>query len=128
MIIVCNKLEQDANLKSQKEKIKSSAVIQKLRQSLIDIQNENLAKDSVEKARIEGQVRILQAKSQKEAEELKGLGKASVELERMKAIIGLLSSDSGEKYLELIRAQQFANVKQNWVVSSDSKVNLALQQ
>jgi major vault protein len=128
MIIVCNKMEQDANLKSQKEKIKTSAEIQKLRQNLIDIQNENMSLEKIENAKIEGQVQILKAKAQKEAEELKKHAKAKIELDRMKSIINLLNTEAGEKYLELLRAQNFAAIKQNWYVSSDNKVALPLQQ
>lgn len=60
MIIVCNKMEQEANLKSQKEKIKTNAEIQKLRQTLIDIKNENMSLETIEKAKIEGQVQVFE--------------------------------------------------------------------
>lgn len=127
MIIVCNKMEQEANLKSQKEKIKTNAEIQRLRQNLIDIKNENLSLEKIERAKIEGQVQILKAKSQKESEEIKQKSKASIELDRMKSIIGLLETEAGEKYLELIRAKNFAEIKQNWYVASDNQVKLPLK-
>jgi len=127
MVIVCRRMEQEANLKSQKEKICALAEIQKLREGLIDIQNQNMSLERIEKAKIEGQVEITKAKAQKDAEEAQKSFVNGLQLGRMKQIIGLLNGEGGDKYLDLLRSENVGKIKQQWYVSSDSKVALPLE-
>ncbi|KAL0484708.1 major vault protein MVP [Acrasis kona] len=126
MIIVCNKMEQDANKEAEKEKIKAESEIQKIRESLIDIENENERLRSIERAKINGLVLIEKGKRATEAQNIKYESDVAVDLEHMRSTIALLNSENGKKYLELQRVNNMSNVKQTWYLACDNKASVAL--
>ena len=126
MKVVCMKMEQDAKREEQIKKIQAQSEIAKLRESLIDIQNENMDLDKVTKAKIEGQALLEMAKAQKEAQESRKKSMISIDSEHMKETIKLLATENGAKLLELRRAENFAKIKKTFYVASDSKVTIPL--
>eukprot|EP00761_Pharyngomonas_kirbyi_P012752 gb/GECH01012779.1/.p1 GENE.gb/GECH01012779.1/~~gb/GECH01012779.1/.p1 ORF type:complete len:530 (+),score=159.41 gb/GECH01012779.1/:1-1590(+) len=124
MVIVCQKIEQEANLNAEKENVQGQAEIQRLKEKLIDIENENYRLETVQKAKIEGQSRVEKARAEKEATEIKDTSKLELTVEQMESIMSLLKRPGGTKYLDLIRSENFSKVNQNWYVNSDSKVDL----
>ncbi len=126
MRIVCQKLELEASLNAQKESIKEEANIQKLRESFIDIQNENFSLDKVEKAKIEGAALIEEAKAKKEAHVLKETAKLHTQLYKMQKTIELLDSEAGDRYLEYLKVMNMKKIPQSWFINTDSKVSLGL--
>ena len=119
-------MEQEANREAEKQKIKAQSEIQKLRETLIDIQNENDRLRKIEKAKIEGQALVENAKAQSEAQSLKTQSRMQLELEKMERTIALLNSEGGRKLMELKRAENFAKIEQSWYLATDSKVSLPL--
>lgn len=124
MVIVCSKMENEANLNSKKDKVKGEAELNKLKEKLITIQNENLQLEKIGKSKIDGQVTILKSQSIKECEELKVGGIQNLEIEKMKQIIELLNTKEGDKYLNLLKAKNFSEIEQKWIINSDSKISL----
>lgn len=127
MVIVCKKMEQEANLKAEKEKVQAQALLQKLKETLIDIENENYKLDIVEKTKIDGLAMVEKARAEKEAHEIKEESVLQVEIGKMTAISSLLAGQEGAQYLELLRSQSLAEVKQDWYITTDAKVQLPLQ-
>lgn len=127
MVIFCNKMEQEAQFKSQKEKIKTDAELQALRQQLIDTINENMSLEVIEKAKIDGKARLCSAIAEKQMEDLSEVSALGLKIKRMTNEIALLNTPVGERYLELLRVKNLANVPQNWFVSSESKIALPLE-
>lgn len=54
MKILCRKLNDNAETEAEKEKIESESEISRLQGNLIEIQNANYSKETLEKAKIEG--------------------------------------------------------------------------
>jgi major vault protein len=126
MRVVCQKMEMDAKREEQVKKIQAQSEIAKLRENLIDIQNENMDLDKVTKAKIDGQALLELAKAQKESEEVTRTKQMTVETAYMNEVIRLLSTENGAKLLELKRAQNFAKIKKTLYVSTDSKASIPL--
>lgn len=122
MKTLCTKLENSAKLQEEKERIESQVEISKLRKSLIEIENSNFYKQTIEKAKVEGQALIEQAKAEKEAQEMTTKGKDELYLAEARRMIELLESEEGNAYLEYIKASNLhKNVSQACVVPSDLK-------
>ncbi|KAG2379161.1 hypothetical protein C9374_007799 [Naegleria lovaniensis] len=120
MKIVCNKMETEASREAQKEQLKAQAEIQKLREELIDIENENMQIEKLENARIDSLVVAEQTKTNIEVQEYKCGGDTTIELEHMKNMIELLGTEQGQKYLALKKAE-LANAipEQMWYLNND---------
>ena len=128
MKIVCNKMETEASREAQKEQLKAEAEIQKLREELIGIENENLMIETLEEAKINSQVIAEQTKANITVQEYTHSTDAKIELDHMKGMIELLSSEQGKKYLALKKAQLLTSIpEQTWYLNNDSTLNLPLQ-
>ena len=66
------------------------------------------------------------ARAEKDANELKESSKLQVELEKMQEIAGLLGDQNGALYLELLRSQNFAQVKQDWYIITNAPRSIYL--
>lgn len=122
MKILCRKLEDSAQLQNEKERIESEAEIARLRRNLIEIENANHTKSTIEKARIEGAALIEKSRAEKEAQELLEKSRIETELQRMRHMLDMLASTKGARYLDFIRVQSInKNVEQALIVPSDTK-------
>lgn len=126
MKIVCQKVEQEASLLAEKERIKANQKLAAFQSELIDIENNNLELEKVEKARIQGEVKIKKAEFKKEAEKIEILATQSTDLQRMKKLIELLNTPEGEKYMKLIKTENMSQINQKWYVSSENNLDLNL--
>lgn len=125
-MIVCQKLEQSAQLEAEKERVAAQSKIAKLQEKYIEIENENTRLETIEKARINGMARQIEAESEKESIELAARSKAEIERRRMETFGELLSGPGGDQYLELERVKRFGLVNQSWIVQSDEHAFLPL--
>lgn len=128
MIIVCKKMEQEANLTAQKEKVTAEAEIQRLRETLIDIENENLKLERIETARIDGQALIETTRAQKDSAEIKANSRLALDSYETSSVIDLLAGPTGERYIEFLRLRNFSQIPQNWVVPTNSTIQLPVGQ
>lgn len=128
MRIVCNKMETEASREAQKEQLKAEAEIQKLREELIGIENENLQVEKVEEAKIDSQVTYETTKANIEVQNYIKSTDAQIELSYMKGMIELLSTEQGRKYMELKKAEMASNIPdQVWYLNNE-KIHSSLFQ
>lgn len=126
MMIVCQKLEQQANLAAQKEQVQSREKIERIRQRLIEIKNLNHHLETMHRTKVEGQALEIKGKAQKDVLILKTGTSKEVELDGMRRTMELLGRPQGQMYVELLKAQKFAEVPQEWFVASSSTATLPL--
>lgn len=89
MNILVGKRKDTAQNEAEKEKIENEVEIAELRKNLIEIENSNLTKETIEKAKIEGKALIEKAKAERQAEELLERSKMEMELEKMKNTVSI---------------------------------------
>lgn len=122
MNILCMKLHDNAQNEAEKERIESETEIEELRRNLIEIENANLAKETIEKAKIDGKAMIEKAKAERQAMELLEKSKLDMEIESIKATVALLKGSKGDKYLEYVKAKNLhKNVNSACIIPSDTK-------
>lgn len=116
MKIVCNKMQQKAQLEAKKVAINAKKQIGEYKKKLIEIKNKNYELEKIEKAKIQGQALVAKANANKEANEIKIRGSIENEKQKIEKILELLSTEEGAKYLELQKIKNFSKVKQKWSV------------
>jgi len=122
MQILCSKLSDSAENEAEKEKIESEAEIAQLRKNLIELENSNLTKEVIEKAKIEGKALIEKAKAESTAEQLIEESKTTMKIEEMKSTMNLLKGTKGDKYLQYVKVMSLhKNVSNAYVVPNDTK-------
>eukprot|EP01028_Stygiella_incarcerata_P011662 TRINITY_DN669_c1_g1_i1.p1 TRINITY_DN669_c1_g1~~TRINITY_DN669_c1_g1_i1.p1 ORF type:complete len:544 (+),score=173.65 TRINITY_DN669_c1_g1_i1:131-1762(+) len=119
MKIVCQKLEDAAQIQAEKERIENECEIEALRSDVITGANVNLRKEKLEKAKIDGEALLERARGARAAEEKLQRAQLELEVRKMKQMKELLQTKEGRKYLELIRVQNLGKkVSQTTVVPS----------
>lgn len=109
MRIMCSKLNDNAETQAEKERIESEIDLCKLRKNLIEIENNNLTKEKIEKAKIEGKALVEKASSEAQADALLHKSALDLELLSMKEQMELLEGSAGDRYIEYVKIMSLAN-------------------
>jgi major vault protein len=122
MRIMCSKLNDNAETQAEKERIESETELSKLRQNLIEIENNNLTKEKIEKAKIEAQVMIEKATSEAEAATMLKKVQLELQLQEMKSQMDLLAGEAGDRYIEYVKIMSMnENVNHAIIVPSSTR-------
>ncbi len=125
MNIMVDKLRSQSEFQQQKEKIQSETEIAKLKRNLIEIENANLTKEKVEKAKIDGLSLIETAKAERDAAALLENASVEIDLQQMRQQIEMLKGHTGQKYIDYLKATTLhENVKYATVLPVDAKLFL----
>jgi len=125
MIIFGRKMEQEANLQAEKAKIKAEEEVSKLKQSLIEIKNANIQKESMNEASLQSSINELRAASTIAIDKLRKEGHSQLESDRIKQIGELMATPAGQNYLKLMEINNMAEIKQNWILKTNSTKSIS---
>lgn len=128
MRIMCTKLNDTAETQAEMEKIENETNLCRLKKNLIEIENNNLTKEKIEKAKIAGKALLEKASSEAAAESLLYQSTLNLELENMRSQMALLSGAAGDRYVEYMKVMSMAkNVEQATIVPSSTRnlINLS---
>jgi len=122
MRIMCSKLNDTAETQAEMERIESETNLSKLRKNLIEIENNNLTKEKIEKARIEGKALLEKATSEALAQSLLHQSKLNLQLENMRSQMNLLDGAAGDRYIEYMKVMSMSkNVLQATIIPSSTR-------
>lgn len=122
MMILCNKLNDNAEIEAKKDQLDSEIEIELLQSNVIKQEHENYKKEHLEKAKIDNEAILEKARSQRKAKELIERSEMELELKKMQDMLELLKGEQGKMYIDYIRSQQMGqNVSNVTVVPSGMK-------
>ncbi len=125
MSVYVHKIQQAAELDAERQLVQGKSEIEKTRQVLIRLEQENYEAEKLGAAKIDAQVTIEQARGEAEALKLTSAARLATELDRLKKMLDLLPPES---YLRLAQVQAFANVQKTVIVPTNSRLFFPLGQ
>ena len=122
MDVYVQKIKQTAELEAEKQLIEGKTSIEKSKTALIELEQENLKKHEVGKAKIIAEAEIEKARGVAEATKIKNTAENESEAIKIAKIIEVLKEQGGEMYIKLQQVLSFMNVSKTVIVPTDSKL------
>jgi len=122
MDVYVQKIKQTAELEAERQLIEGKTGIEKSKAALIELEQENLKRQKLGKAKISAAAEIEKARGVAEALTIKSTAENEAESMKIAKIIEVLKEQGGEMYIKLQQVLSFMNVDKTVIVPTDSKL------
>jgi major vault protein len=126
MEIYVNKMEQNAKIEAERTLIDGKKMIEKEKQELLELENENLRTEEIIKADIEAETIIKRAEAEAESIRIKKTTEKEVEIAKIKDIIATINND-GKNYLKLQQILSLESIKKMAIIPTNSQMFLPIK-